>query len=173
MDSTPTQHKKKSQGCFTLKCSVLLSYMVSITSNILLTVILYLSDHGYKWPGYFLHFLVLLCSVFSLKNLLNFSNKNLLRYRSMTKYYSIALILTGFFYFVVIIYMFITKTDMDLIYYFTFCILIWCIFHGLFVSIINSFIRALEDRPAQKGTNVKMIDKNLRDLMLSSNNGNM
>ena len=160
-----TQHKKKSQGCFTLKCSVLISYMVSITSNILLTVILYLSDHGYKWPGYFLHFLVLLCSVLSLKNLL--------RYKSMTKYYSLSLILTGFFYTVVIIYMFVTKTDMDLIYYFTFCILIWCIFHGLFISIVNSFIRALEDRPAQKGTNVKMIDKNLRDLMLSSNTGNM
>ena len=89
-----TQHKKKSQGCFTLlKCSVLISYMVSITSNILLTVILYLSDHGYKWPGYFLHFLVLLCSVLSLKNLL--------RYKSMTKYYSLSLILTGFFYTVV------------------------------------------------------------------------
>ena len=72
-----------------------------------------------------------------------------------------------------IIYMFVTKTNMDLIYYFTFCILIWCIFHGLFISIVNSFIRALEDRPAQKGTNVKMIDKNLRDLMLSSNTGNM
>ena len=94
---TTTQHKKKSQGCFTLKCSVLISYMVSITSNILLSVILYLSDHGYKWPGYFLHFLVLLYSVLSLKNLLNFSNKNLLRYKSMTKYYSLALILTGFF----------------------------------------------------------------------------
>ena len=76
MDPTPTQHKKKSQGCFALKCSVLLSYLVSITSNVLLTVILYLSDHGYKWPGYFLHFLVLLCSGLSLKNLLNFSNKN-------------------------------------------------------------------------------------------------
>ena len=91
----------------------------------------------------------------------------------MTKYYSLALILTGFFYTVVIIYMFVTKKDMDLIYYFTFCILIWCIFHGLFISIVNSLIRALEDRPAQKGTNVKMIDKKLRDLILSSNPGNM
>ena len=91
----------------------------------------------------------------------------------MTKYYSLNLILTGFFYFVVIIYMFVKQIDMDLIYYFTLCILIWCIFHGLFISIINSFIRALEDRPAQKGTNVKMIDKNLRDLMLSSNNANI
>ena len=170
MDCTPTHQKKKSQGCFILKCSVIISYLVSITSNVLLTVILYLSDHGYKWFGYILHFLVLLCSVLSLKHLLNFSNKNLLRYKSMTKYYSLNLILTGFFYFVVIIYMFVKQIDMDLIYYFTFCILIWCIFHGLFISIINSFIRALEDRPAQKGTNVKMIDKNLRDLMLSSNN---
>ena len=88
----------------------------------------------------------------------------------MTRYYSVGLVLTGVFYIIVIVYMFIGQIDMDLIYYFTFCILIWCIFHGLFVSIINSFIRALEDRPAQKGTNVKMIDKNLRDLMLSSQN---
>ena len=173
MDCTQSHQKKKSQGCFTLKCSVIISYLVSITSNILLTVILYLSDHGYKWFGYILHFLVLLCSALSLRHLLNFSNKNLLRYKSMTKYYSLNLILTGFFYFVVIIYMFVKQIDMDLIYYFTFCILIWCIFHGLFISIINSFIRALEDRPAQKGTNVKMIDKNLRDLMLSSNNANI
>ena len=162
--------KKKSQGCFTLKCSVIISYLVSITSNVLLTVILYLSDHGYKYPGYFLHFLVLLTALLSLRNLLNFSSKNLLRYKSMTRYYSVGLVLTGVFYIIVIVYMFIGQIDMDLIYYFTFCILIWCIFHGLFISIINSFIRALEDRPAQKGTNVKMIDKNLRDLMLSSQN---
>lgn len=173
MDCTPNQQKKKSQGCFTLKCSVIISYIVSITSNVLLTVILYLSDHGYKWPGYVFHILVLACSFLSLKNLLNFSKSNLLRYKSMTKYYSITLIITALFYFIVIIYMFISQTDMDLIYYFTFCIIIWCIFHGLFISIINSFIKALEDRPAQKGTNVKMIDKNLRDLMLSSSNANM
>ena len=160
MDCTPTQQKRKSQSCLTLKCSVIVSYIVSITSNILLTVILYLSDHGYKWFGYVFHTLVLACSFLSLKHLLTFSSKNLLRYKSMTKYYSLNLIVTAVF----------LKIK---IYYFTFCILIWCIFHGLFISIINSFIRTLEDRPAQKGSNVKMIDKNLRDLMLSSNTGNM
>ena len=46
-------------------------------------------------------------------------------------------------------------------------------FYGLFISIVNSFIRCPEDKPSQKGTNVKMIDKNLRDLMLSSNNANI
>ena len=46
MDKQQQKGKKKSQGCFTLKCSVIISYLVSITSNILLTVILYLSDHG-------------------------------------------------------------------------------------------------------------------------------
>lgn len=173
MDCTQNQKRKKSQSCLTLKCSVIVSYIVSITSNILLAVILYLSDHGYKWFGYVFHTLVLVCSFLSLKHLLTFSSKNLLRYKSMTKYYSLNLIVTAVFYFIVIIYMFIKQIDMDLIYYFTFCILIWCIFHGLFISIINSFIRTLEDRPAQKGSNVKMIDKNLRDLMLSSNTGNM
>lgn len=168
MDCSPNVKKKKAQGWFTLKCSVILSYLVSITSNILLVIILYLSDHGYKWPGFFLHSLVLLCSILSLRNLINFSGKNTLRFKSMTKYYSINLTLTGIFYFGIIIYMIITKTDMELIYYFTFCIFIWCIFHGLFISVINSFIKGLEDRPAQQGGSDRMIDKNLRDLMLSN-----
>ena len=173
MEPKQSHPKKKSPGCLTLKCSVFTSYLVSMTSNILLIATLYLTDHGYKWFGYFLHGLVLLLCVLSLKNLLNFSNKNLLRYKSATKYYSLALMLTGCFYFIVLIYLFVKQIDMDLIYYFAFCILVWCIFHGLFISTIKSFIRTLEDRPAQKGTNVKMIDKNLRDLMLSSNGDNL
>ena len=166
MDTSKSQ-RKKSQGWLTLKCSVILSYLVSIVSNVLLSIILFLSDHSYKWPGFVLHGLVLLCSLLSLRNVLNFNGKNIVKYRAMTKYYSINLIITGIFYIGVIIYSFIYKIDMDLIYYFTFCILVWCIFHGLFISIINSFIRTLEDRPQQKGTKVQLVDQTLQDKMLS------
>ena len=114
MEPKQAHPKKKSPGCLTLKCSVFASYLVSMTSNILLIATLYLTDHGYKWLGYFLHGLVLLLCVLSLKNLLNFSNKNLLRYKSATKYYSLALILTGFFYFAVIIYLFVKQIELTL-----------------------------------------------------------
>ena len=75
--------------------------------------------------------------------------------------------ITIIYYFSLIVYNFYTETDIDLIYFFSFCIIIWSIFHYLFVTIINSFIKALEDRPAQTGS-IKLIDKNLRDLMLNS-----
>lgn len=167
------QQKKKKEGCFTLKCSVIVSYLISLTSNLLLVVILFLTDHGYKWPGLFSHILVFIFTGLSLKALMAFSKSNLIRYQAFTKYFAFSLAATGVFYVAVLIYMLVTKTDMDLIYYLFFCIAIWCVFHGLFISIIHSFIKALEDRPNQGKPNAMSVDKNLRDLMLSSNSANL
>ena len=158
---------KKNQGCFTLKCSVVISYLISIISNILLTITLFLSEHHYRWFGFMFHSLIVFFSIISLKNLIIFSNKNLLRYRNSTRYYSLFLLITVLYYFSLITYNIYTDTDIDLIYFFSFCIIIWSIFHYLFVTIINSFIKALEDRPAQTGS-INLIDKNLRDLMINS-----
>jgi len=158
-------------SCFSLKCSVLISYLISIISNILLTIILFLSEHHYKWFGFMFHSLIIFFSIISLKNVLIFSNKNLIRYRSSTKYYSLFLLITVLYYFSIIMYNFYNDIDIDLIYFFSVCIIVWSVFHYLFVSIINSFIRVLEDRPGQTGS-IKLIDKNLRDLMInSSENG--
>lgn len=163
--------KKKAQGCLNLKCSVIVSYLVSITSNILLGIILFLSEHAYKWIGFLLHVTILALAFLSLKNLITRSNssKSLLKFKSLTKFFTINLIVTGVFYGIIIIYLFATKQDQDLIFYFAFCIIIWCIFHGLFISIIRAFIKSMEDRPAKKSPDVKLIDKNLRELILSQN----
>lgn len=169
MDNSASIGKKKKEGCFTLRCSVIISYLISVTSNILLVVILFLSDHGYKWLGFMFHGLVFGFTGLSLRSLTNFSKTSLIKYQSWTRYYSLSLVATGLFYIGILIYNFATSTDMDLFYFFFFCIVIWCVFHGLFVSIIQSFIKMLEDRPNQGKPNMKTVDKNLRDLMLNPN----
>ena len=171
MENKKKQQKKNKSGCLNLKCSVMVSYVVSLSSNILLGIILFLSEHGYKWIGLLLHIIILILAFLSLKNLISRSNhsKSLIKFKSLTKFFTISLIVTGIFYAIVIIYLFATKQDQDLIFYFAFCITIWCIFHGLFISIIRAFIKSLEDRPAKKSNEVKLIDENLKNLILAQN----
>ena len=160
--------KKQVRGCLNLKFSIIISYAISEISNVLLFIILFLSDKQYKWIGALLHIIVVSTCLISLKNLLYFTNKVLIRYKSITRYYTLSLLSTGLFYIIIIIYCFSSKTDIDLIYFYTFCIIIWCVFHYLFITIIYSFLQALGDRPAQTGTSANLIDKNLKDLMINS-----
>lgn len=166
--------KKKSAGCINLRCSVIVSYLVSMASNILLAIILFLSEHGYKWIGFLLHLGVLSFSYLSLRSLLHktTTSKSILKYKSMTKFFTICVAVTGVFYSIVIIYLFATKQDQDLIYYFTFCIIIYCVFHGLFVSIIKSYIKTMEDRPAKQSKSTAIVNKDLRELILSNESVN-
>ncbi len=168
MDFSNQATKTKKSGCLTLKFSVVISYIISLTSNLLLLIILFLTDHLYKWIGLIIHLLIILCSLSSLKNLISFNNRNLLKYKSYTSYFTLVTIVGGTFYIIIIIYSFVSKIDMELIYFYTFCIIIWCIFHYLFITIIYSFIRALEDRPGQTGVTSNLIDKNLKELMVNS-----
>ena len=168
MDFSNQTTKLKKQGCLSLKLSVIISYIISLISNLLLLIILFLTGHLYKWIGLIIHLLIILCSLSSLKNLISFNNRNLLKYKSYTSYFTLVTIVGGTFYIIIIIYSFVTKVDMDLIYFYTFCIIIWCIFHYLFITIIYSFIRALEDRPGQTGATANLIDKNLKELMVNS-----
>ena len=168
MDFSNQTTKLKKQGCLSLKLSVIISYIISLISNLLLLIILFLTDHSYKWIGLIIHLLIIICSLSSLKNLITFNNRNLIKYKSYTSYFTLVTIIGGTFYIIIIIYSFVTKVDMDLIYFYTFCIIIWCIFHYLFITIIYSFIRALEDRPGQTGVTSNLIDKNLKELMVNS-----
>jgi hypothetical protein len=112
--------KKQVRGCLNLKFSIIISYAISVISNVLLFIILFLSDKQYKWIGALLHIIVVSTSLISLKNLLYFSNKVLIRYKSITRYYTLSLLSTGLFYIIIIIYCFSSKTDIDLIYFYTF-----------------------------------------------------
>ena len=92
----------------------------------------------------------------------------MLKYKSYTNYYSLILLITGSFYVIILIYCFVSKVDMDFIYVYFFSILFFGIFHYIFIDIIKSFIKALEDKPSgNKGITTNLIDKNLKALMVN------
>ena len=49
---------KKNKGYISMKFAVLISYLVSFSSNIILSIIFYLINHSFKWIGYLIHFLI-------------------------------------------------------------------------------------------------------------------
>jgi hypothetical protein len=163
-----TPQKEKKHGFINLKTSILISYIISILSNFFLIIILFTTNHLYKWVGLIFHILIIITSILSLKNIITFNNNNLLKYKSYTNYYSLILLITGSFYVIILIYCFVSKVDMDFIYVYFFCILFFGIFHYIFIDIIKSFIKALEDKPSgNKGITTNLIDKNLKALMVN------
>ena len=107
MDFSNQTTKTKKQGCLTLKFSVIISYLISLTSNLLLLIILFLTGHLYKWIGLIIHLFIIFCSLSSLKNLISFNNRNLLKYKSYTSYFTLVTIVGGTFYIIIIIYSFV------------------------------------------------------------------
>ena len=77
----------------------------------------------------------------------------------MSRYYTLSLLATGIFYIIITIYCFASNQEKDLIFFSTFCIIIWIVFHYFFVTIIYNFIGAIG---SSKSSNVSanLIDKN-------------
>lgn len=168
MDCSSRKKKKNTNTLITLKCSVMFSYFISASSNVFLIMIQFLTEHNYKWITLFLHVTIILLALLSFKNLINFTGKNLLRYKTLNLFYRLTFFLSCLIYFVILIYLFAKKQDQDIIIYFTLCIIVWVVFNGLFLSVIKTFIRNMEDRPAKRNVGESLIDKNLRDLILST-----
>ena len=100
IEITKTKKKpKKSKGCISMKLAVVISYIVSIISNIILSVIFYLTDHLYKWIGYIIHFFLLFSVFYSLKLLFLPPNKIVKKYITITKFFTMALMSSTIFYF--------------------------------------------------------------------------
>ena len=91
MDFSSPQKEKK-HGFINLKTSILISYIISILSNFFLIIILFTTNHLYKWVGLIFHILIIITSILSLKNIITFNNNNLLKYKSYTNYFSLILI---------------------------------------------------------------------------------
>ena len=123
MDFSNQTTKLKKQGCLSLKLSVIISYIISLISNLLLLIILFLTDHSYKWIGLIIHLLIIICSLSSLKNLITFNNRNLIKYKSYTSYFTLVTSIGGIFYNIIIIYSFVAKVDVELIYFILFVLL--------------------------------------------------
>ena len=105
--------KKRNKGCISMKFAVLISYIVSLTSNIIFSIIFYLTNHGFKWIGYLIHFFIVFSIIVSLKHLLLPSGKVIKKYYSISKFLTISLMSSTIFYFSIFIYMFIYKIDKE------------------------------------------------------------
>ena len=172
MEATKAKKKtKKSRGCISMKFAVIISYMVSIISNIILSVIFHLTNHLYKWIGYIIHSFILFSIFYSLKLLILPSGKIVKKYINITKFLTMALMSSTIFYFSIFIYMFIKKVDKEISYFYGFCVLIWSVYHYILISIIYSYIQAISDRPEEvQGKSAPKVDKDLEEIMLNDLN---
>ncbi len=172
METTKVKKKtKKNKGCISMKFAVIISYMVSIISNIILSIIIYLTNHLYKWFGYIIHFFLLFSVFYSLKLLLLPSSKIIKKYINITKFFTLILMCSTIFYFSIFVYMFIKKVDKEVSYFYGFCVLIWSLYHYILISIIFSYIQAISDRPEDiQGKKAPKVDKDLEEIMLNDLN---
>ena len=165
------KNNKKHKGCISMKFAVLISYIVSIASNIILSIIFYLTNHSFKWIGYLIHFFILFSTFISLKHLLYPSGKVVKKYISITKFLTLSMMSSTIFYFSIFVYMFLKNVDKEISYFYGFCVLIWSLYHYILISIIFSYIQAINDRPdSSQGKSAPKVDKNLEEIMLNDLN---
>ena len=159
---------KKNRKCISMKFIVCLAYIISVISNIILAMILYLTNHMFKWGGYAIHGVLLFSCIASLKYVIYMSGKSIRFYCSSTKLFTYSVISSSFFYISITIYMYIYKIDREIIHFYCFCVIIWTSFHYILISIINSYIQALIDRPElSSGKSAPEVDKDLQEMMLN------
>lgn len=163
-----TQKNNGKSTCFSLRFSVLASYYSSLISNIFLIVITYLSIHKYKWIGYLFHLCSILFISLSLKISSNYTANCLKAYRRYTQIFSLTIVFIMVYYLCVIVFLWTAEPDFELVIYFISSLVVWSVFHGLLMIILNHYIMTLEDTSMQRKPNPKSVDKNLRDLMLSN-----
>ncbi len=148
-----------------MKLIVFIAYLISLITNFIFVIILNLLNHLFKWIGYCVHGILVLFILISMYYTIKSTRKNIKNYYSITTYLSYTLFGSTGFYLGIFIYMFIKRLDMEVIYFYAFCIAIWSVFQYIVVSIINSYIQALFDRPEQNKEEPK-VDQNLQEMML-------
>ena len=108
---------QKSKKYFSIKVVIIISYLVSIISNILLCLIFHLTNHSFKWFGYFIHFFTIITIILSLKYVMfPDSVKSTKKYFSITRYFTLILTCAVIFYIIIFIYMAFTQTDKEILF---------------------------------------------------------
>lgn len=81
----------------------------------------------------------------------------------MTRYYTLSLLVTGVFYIIITIYNFATN-EQELIYFSTFCMIMWIVFHYFFVTIIYNMMDGLGGKTVLTSSNTsKLIEKDVKE----------
>ena len=153
--------KRKNSGCLNLQCSIVLSYIISILSNVLLIIIINQSSVPIKWFGISFSIAVILLSILSFKYFLTYTSNTVVRFRSSTRFYILSFVGAGITYIVIFIMLFVNENYGfgNHIFFFGFSILAWFVFHYLLFFLFFSFIRNLEGK-----SGVSLIERDFKEL---------
>lgn len=161
------KQQKESINLFSLKFSIILSYYITMFSNSLLIVILYLSDLNYKLISYLLHLILIIVAFLSLRIVNNYTSHRLKLYRLFYRTISFVVISGIIYYIVVLVKMACDESYLSLVLVFVGCMIIWGIYHIMFIILIKMFMNTLQQRPMQKETK-NIVDKKLTEMMLGN-----
>lgn len=154
-----TKKKNKNFRFITLKGSIMFSYILSISTNFFLIFVLFLTERYYRWAIYPLHIGLIVISILSFINLMNFSGNNISYFKTFSSFFQIIFFICFLAYFIVFIYLFATKQDKDIIVFLILTIIFWCCFNVSFISVIKSFIKNMEDKPSARNINEGLMFK--------------
>ena len=135
--------KKKSSnkiGKINLNCIILICYLISFFTNISFFFIYILSKYIYKWFGFIFISIELILLIISIKRIQNLKKTNFDMFTRISNALMIILLLNSLFFLIISIYIIVKEISPDLIAIFICCCIIWCIFHGLFISILRYYI---------------------------------
>ena len=161
------RNQKTTMSPFSLKFSVVLSYYITIISNLLLILIVALSDLEYQFLSYCCHLLLSICAFISLRIINNYTANQLRRYKTIQRAFGVIIIVSIIFYIIILVKYAMNESTLSLVIVFSVCMTIWAVFHILFIILIQIYTKNLEQRPMQKETK-NVVDQNLTEIMLQS-----
>ena len=133
------KHSDKS-ALINLNCIIFVCYLISFFSNISFFFIYILSKYIYKWFGFTFIAIELFLLIISIKRIYHLKKTNFALFTRLSNALMIILLLNIIFFLIISIYIIVKKISPDLIGIFICCCIIWCIFHGLFISILRYYI---------------------------------
>lgn len=168
MDIQKKKKEKKSFNPFSFRSTILISYLVSLITNVLLLIIIYLAPFYKKKIGYCIHMVLIVYDICALRIIFDYSVNMLKMYKFINKVYLLFVIFNFLYYFYSGVKIWIRNIGFVLAFILTICMVIWILFHVLFLMILKQFLRNLEHRPMQKKVKKVAIDKALSDLFLNN-----
>lgn len=144
---------------------LLLSFLLSLISTILLIIILFCNGYKEKWLGSAFHLFIVLLIGFALKNLFRPTSNNILRYLSVIGYYTIIISGCILFYIAIILFYIFNKSKKESIIFYAISIFVWILFQSFFIKAMKEFKEELEKESSQIE-----IEKNLKKLMIIPEN---
>lgn len=162
-----SQKKQKGFDCFSFESSAVISHYISLISNIVLFLILVVSEIGSKWIGIILHLIWCALLGYILNIIHHYSAKQIKILKLCYKGLFITILAILIYYICSLVELKKNESDQQFVQFFLFCFCVLMFYHIMFGVIIFRYVNFLAVRPKQKDNKI-FIDKNLNELIKNS-----